>query len=119
MAPEYEAPRWYNKLAALRFMQGLIPDEMLLSNLEMMPLQQELTKLDRALPSLQRPVIALQGMKDDLVDPRSVNHLEQRIAARYLTVIRIPDVGHFIPWKKQPQVVEAIHTMAVACRANK
>lgn len=118
MAPEYEAPRWYNKVAAQRFIQWLIPDNMRRSNLEMMPLQQELTQLDRALPRLHRPVIALQGMKDELVDPRSAHHLEQRIPARDLTVIRIPDVGHFIPWKKHPQVVEAIHAMAVKCRAS-
>jgi uncharacterized protein len=118
MAPEYEAPRWYNKAAALRPIQWLIPDEMMRSNFEIMPLQQELIKLDNVLPTLHRPVIALQGSKDELVDPRTVDHLAQHIAAPYLTVIRIPDVGHFIPWQKHQQVVDAIHAMAAQCRAN-
>jgi len=117
MAPEYEAPRWYNKAATLRPLQWLIPDEMLRSNLEIMPLQQELIKLDGALPTLHRPVIALQGLKDELVDPRTANHLKQHIAAPYLTVIRIPDVGHFIPWQNHQQVVDAIHAMAGQCGA--
>ena len=118
MAPEYEALRWYNKVAAFRPLQWLIPDEMLHSNLEILSLQQELIKLDLALPSLHRPVIALQGLQDELVDPRTADHLEQHITAQYLRVIRIPDVGHFIPWQKHAQVVDAIHVMAAQCRAN-
>ena len=118
MAPEYESPRWYNTAATLKPIQWLIPDEMLRSNLEIMPLQQELIKLDAALPTLHRPIIALQGLKDELVDPRTADHLEQHVAPPYLTVIRIADVGHFIPWKKHQQVVEAIQTMAAQCQAE-
>ena len=118
MAPEYEAPRWYNQAATLRPLQWMIPAEMLRSNLEIMPLQQQLTTLDGALPTLHRPIIALQGLKDELVDPRTAEHLTQHIAPQYLTVIRIADVGHFIPWKKHQQVVEAIQTMAAQCQTE-
>jgi pimeloyl-ACP methyl ester carboxylesterase len=118
VAPEYEAPRWYNTAAQYRVVQALIPSEMARSNLEIMPLQQELKKLDRAWGSLRRPIIALQGVTDELVDPRTADHLTQHVAPQYLTVIRIPDVGHFIPWKKQPLVDQAILRMAAQCRAN-
>ncbi len=117
MAPEYEAPRWYNRAAAIYPLRWFIPDEMQRSNLEIMPLQHELITLDAAWHGLKRPMIALQGAKDELVDPRTADHLVQHVPAQYLTVIHIPDVGHFIPWKKHALVVQAIQTMAAQCRA--
>jgi len=118
MAPAYEAPRWYNRMAASWLFGWLIPDEMRRSNLEIMPLQQELIKLDHALPDLHRPMMVLQGSKDELVDPRTPDYLQQRIDPHVLSIIRIPDVGHFIPWKKHLEVIQAIHAMAQQCRGD-
>ena len=108
VAPDLEAPRWYNRVASSGLARWIIPDELLWSNNEITPLQRELRRLDAEWPRLQRPVIAIQGMRDELVDPRTVDYLEQRALKRWLRVIRVPDQGHFVLWKQPQTVIDAV-----------
>lgn len=108
VAPDLEAPRWYNRVASSWLARWIIPDELLWSNNEITPLQRELRRLDAEWPRLQRPVIAIQGMRDELVDPRTVDYLEQRVPTRWLRVIRVPDQGHFVLWKQPQTVIDAM-----------
>lgn len=108
VAPQYEAPRWYNRVAESVLAAWALPDELLWSNQEILRLQPELQRLDAEWPRLQRPLIAIQGMRDELVDPRSVAYLERRVPAPWLTVLRVPDQGHFVLWKRPDTVIDAM-----------
>ena len=114
LAPALEAPRWYNRLAASWLGRWLAPDEMQWSNDEMLPLQSELMRLDAAWPSLHRPLIAIQGERDELVDPRTADYVEQRAPAAWLRVERIADQGHFVLWQQPQRVTDAINALPCA-----
>lgn len=108
MAPELEAPRWYNLLADNWIARQVLSPAMSRSNREMMVLQTELEKLDAALPQLQRPVIAMQGDDDPLVDPRTADYLERRAPAQWLQVDRLSGKDHFFLWTEPRSVVRQI-----------
>ncbi len=108
MAPELEAPRWYNLLADNWIARQVLSPAMSRSNREMMVLQTELEKLDAALPQLQRPVIAMQGDNDPLVDPRTADYLERRAPAQWLQVDRLSGKDHFFLWTEPRSVVRQI-----------
>jgi pimeloyl-ACP methyl ester carboxylesterase len=112
MAPDLEGPRWYNRLADTAFVRRLLPEALTRSNDEMMPLQRELCRLDQAWPQLKRPIIAIQGEDDDLVDPRTVDYLERRIDPALLKVQRVPGFGHFVVWERMDLVFEGIQALA-------
>lgn len=108
MAPALERPRWYNRLADHWLARQLLSPAMQRSNQEMMVLQAELQRLDAALVQLRRPVIALQGDQDPLVDPRTADYLEQRLPARWMQVERLPGKDHFFLWTEPDTVVRQI-----------
>lgn len=111
IAPALEAPRWYNRLAQTWLAQWLAPKEMLWSNIEILALQSELKKLDAQWARLQRPLVVLQGEKDELVDPRTADYAERRIPNAWLKVQRVADQGHFILWEQPQSVVAAIQSL--------
>lgn len=111
IAPQLEAPRWYNRLAETMVARWLAPQELIWSNHEIMSLQGELNKLDGEWPRLRRPLVMVQGAKDELVDPRTADYAESRIPAAWLKVVRVPDQGHFVLWNKPELVIEAIRSL--------
>lgn len=108
MAPALEGPRWYNRLADNWIARQILSPAMSRSNLEMMVLQAELQKLDAALAGLKRPIIAMQGDQDPLVDPRTADYLERRGPAQWLQVDRLPGKDHFFLWTEPQSVVQQI-----------
>ena len=108
MAPELEAPRWYNHLADNWLARQVLSPAMSRSNREMMVLQAELQRLDAALPQLRRPIIAMQGDKDPLVDPRTADYLEQRGPKEWMQVERLAGKDHFFLWTEPESVIHQI-----------
>ncbi len=108
MAPELEAPRWYNQLADNWLARQMLSPAMSRSNREMMVLQAELQRLEAALPLLKRPMIAMQGDQDPLVDPRTADYLEQRAPKDWMRVERLPGKDHFFLWTEPESVVRQI-----------
>lgn len=107
-ASALEAPRWYNRAADTWLARVLLRPELVWSNHEMMALQPQLQQLDGQWPRLQVPLIAVQGMRDELVDPQTVDLLERSVPARWLQVVRVADQGHFVFWRSPQIVIDAI-----------
>jgi pimeloyl-ACP methyl ester carboxylesterase len=107
----YEAPRWYNLLASWAVVSWAIPPEMIQSNHEMMPLADELAKLEPLLGKLQVPLIVMQGGKDSLVAPRTADEVEKRSSKAWVTVQRLPLENHFVLWEKPQLVIDAIRSL--------
>jgi len=99
---------WYNLLADNWFARQVLSPAMSRSNREMMVLQAELHKLDAALPGLERPIVAMQGDQDPLVDPRTADYLERRGPDRWLKVDRLAGKDHFFLWTEPQSVVQQI-----------
>ena len=89
----------------------LAPDEMLWSNREILVLQQELQRLKPEWSRLRRPLVIVQGERDELVDPRTADYAEQVIPSAYRRIVRIADQGHFILWKQPETVIAAIKSL--------
>ena len=111
MAPDLEAPRWYNHLADNWLARRLLSPAMTRSNHEMMVLQSELQRLDAALPQLRRPMIAMQGDRDPLVDPRTADYLEQHGPKPWMQVERLPGKDHFFLWTEPASVLRQIERL--------
>jgi pimeloyl-ACP methyl ester carboxylesterase len=113
LSSRYEAPRWYNHLAEWTVVQWALPKEMVWSNREMMPLSAQLQELETMWSQLRVPLVLLQGGKDSLVDPRTVNEVQALAPKSHLKVLVYPDESHFLLWEKPQLVVDAIR--AVPC----
>lgn len=111
VAPELEAPRWYNHLADTWLAQWMVGREMLWSNREMMVLDQQLRVLDSAWSRLRRPLVAIQGDKDPLVDPRTADYLEARAPRQWMRVVRAPGMDHFQLWTHRASVIREIRSL--------
>jgi pimeloyl-ACP methyl ester carboxylesterase len=53
--------------------------------------------LDRPFPRLTMPVLVLWGMKDEALLPCQLDGLGDHIDD--LTIVRVPEAGHFVPWQ--------------------
>jgi len=114
LSSRYEAPRWYNLLADSALLGWAVPLQMLWSNQEMMALQGELGKLEAATSQLRIPVTVMQGAKDSLVNPKTVDEFEKHAPAAWLKIKNLPKETHFVLWEKPQIVVDAIKKMPCA-----
>jgi pimeloyl-ACP methyl ester carboxylesterase len=62
--------------------------------------------LDRPFPKLKMPVLVVWGMKDKALLPCQLDGLEDHMDD--LTVVRIPQAGHFVPWEAPDGVTKAM-----------
>lgn len=60
----------------------------------------------RAFPKVSVPTLVVWGMKDTALLPLQLDGLEALIED--LTIVRLPDVGHFAPWEAGEQVAGAL-----------
>ena len=60
----------------------------------------------RAFPKVKVPTLVVWGMKDSALLPLQLEGLEALVED--LTVVRIPDAGHFVPWEAPKPVAEAL-----------
>lgn len=59
-------------------------------------------------PTLTVPTLVIWGMKDKALLPIQLDGLDTMVAD--LTVRRVEDAGHFVPWEKPEPVIDAIRT---------
>lgn len=108
VAPDLEAPRWYNQLANTWIASWFVRKEMLWSNREMLVLRQQLELLNAHWGDLRRPMIAIQGDKDTLVDQHTADYLEAHAPRRWMRVVRATGMDHFQLWTQPESVIRQI-----------
>jgi pimeloyl-ACP methyl ester carboxylesterase len=62
--------------------------------------------LAAAFPKLHMPVLVIWGMNDEALLPCQLEGLNDHIDT--LTVVRVEDAGHFIPWERPEAVNHAM-----------
>ena len=60
----------------------------------------------RAVPKIRVPTLVVWGMKDPALLPLQLEGLEALVDD--LTVVKLPDAGHFAPWEAPDQVASAL-----------
>lgn len=114
LSSRYEKPRWYNLLADSALLRWVVPAEMIWSNQEMMSLSGELGKLETAASQLHVPITLIQGSKDSLVDPKTLDEFEKFAPTAWLKTKNLLNETHFVLWKKPAIIVDAIKDMTCA-----
>jgi pimeloyl-ACP methyl ester carboxylesterase len=66
----------------------------------------------RAFPSVKVPTLVIWGMKDTALLPLQLDGLDDLIDD--LTIVRLPDAGHFAPWEAGEQVAAALRPFLAA-----
>ena len=62
--------------------------------------------LDAPFPPVTQPTLVIWGMQDKALLPCQLDGLDKLV--RDLTLVRIEDAGHFVPWEKPEAVTRAI-----------
>ncbi|MES2987301.1 MAG: alpha/beta hydrolase [Pseudomonadota bacterium] len=62
--------------------------------------------LDGPFPPVTQPTLVIWGMKDAALLPIQLEGLEERVPD--LSIVKIEDAGHFVPWEKPEPVTKAI-----------
>ena len=71
----------------------------------------------RAFPPVQVPTLVIWGMKDPALLPLQLDGLDQLVDD--LTVVRLPNAGHFAPWEAGEDVAAAVgHFLAERAEAS-
>ena len=60
----------------------------------------------RGVPKIQVPVLVVWGMKDRALLPLQLDGLDEQCTD--LTIVRLPDTGHFAPWEAPESVAQAL-----------
>src|SRR5262249_7704726 len=60
----------------------------------------------RTFPKVKIPTLVVWGMKDPALLPLQLDGLDELVDD--LTVVRLPDAGHFAPWEAGTRVAEAL-----------
>ena len=65
----------------------------------------------RAFPKVQVPTLVIWGMKDPALLPLQLDGLDELVED--LTLVKLPDAGHFAPWEAGEQVAAALRDFLV------
>lgn len=107
LSPELMQPKWYNKVARWKPVNYIISKNLKSSNIEMMGLPASLKLNEEAIPSIQIPIVYIQGKKDVLVDHETVDYFHKHKPDGVKYVI-IDDMNHFTPWSDPYLINDAI-----------
>lgn len=110
--PELDAVRWYNRLADYVLVQFFLPEMLVRSNAEILALPQGLRELAAKLGMIKIPVVAVHGLKDELVDPGNSDFARSKLTNAVYDETLLPNFGHLIPQLRPAEVVLAIETAA-------
>jgi pimeloyl-ACP methyl ester carboxylesterase len=111
MDPDLEEIRWYNKLAEKPWFNWWLPQEMLTSNRELMPLREELIKMNDLYTRLKCKVMVIQGLKDNLVHPENEAFIRAKVKHVPVEAWLDPSDGHLIPWTHPQLIFQAINQL--------
>lgn len=107
LGPNFQAPKWYNKLGKLKLINWLLPENFKSSNTEMLSLQAELRENENDLSSLKMPITLIHGKEDILVPFATVDYLKSHLTGE-VDYVLIDSMNHFVPWSNPDLIIDAI-----------
>ncbi len=106
--PELEGTFWYQHLVKLPIVNQVIPKNLTTANQEILPLRGELEKMIPLWKQIHVPVYLIHGDRDRLVSPENAAFAERMLINAELTVQRVPNLNHYIPWTRPDLIKFAI-----------
>lgn len=91
----------------------LLPKVMRHSNRELIALEDELRLLQPKLAGIEQPVTIIHGTEDELVPYANVPFMQRTMTGtRKLDIVKIDGMNHFLQWRQQGIVMNAVLDMA-------
>jgi pimeloyl-ACP methyl ester carboxylesterase len=106
--PMLEKQEWYRLVGKAFPVRNWLPTELDVSNREILSLKSELQQMLPHWSSINVPVTIIQGEDDDLVPPDNALFAKRMLTHASVTVEMIPDMNHFIPWRRPDLIHDAI-----------
>lgn len=112
--PGLEKIHWAQPAGEWPLIRSLLPRAVRNANRELMALKDELAQLQPLLARIACRVVILHGTKDQLVPFANVAFMQAQMRSAELSVVRIDDQNHFLPWNEAGRVRRAIAQAAAA-----
>lgn len=115
--PKLGKPRWYNVVASSWLLRAVLPSHLNKANKEIMRLRRELTIVaeDISQVQLNTRLAVMQGGQDDLVSPKNPKYVDAYWRDNFaeVTLVELPEEGHFLPWRQTRFVTHLIRALQV------
>lgn len=115
--PKLGFPRWYNRAASTWLVSALLPSHLNNSNKEIMRLRRELKIMAEEISETQfdTRLAVMQGGTDKLVSPNNTRFVDQQWRKKFseVTLVELPEEGHFLPWRQTNFVARLIKALQV------
>lgn len=106
--PDLEKTKWFQIPAAVPPISWLMPDDLLVCNLEILALKDELERMMPLWKHIRQPVTVIHGDLDDLVPVGNAAFAERMLVNAPVRMMRYPEMNHFVIWTHQKLVIDAI-----------
>ena len=106
--PALEKTTWFQAIGRWKIVRWAVPEALVRADEEIQPLKAELEAMLDGWGGLRMPVTVIQGEKDGLVPAANADFAQRVLTQAPVTMRRIDDVGHLIPWNRPELIVEAV-----------
>ncbi len=107
--PDMEKDEWYRGVIASRAGRWMTPEDIWVSNEEILPLKTELQNMLDCWQFIRSEVIVIQGTKDSLVPKENADFASTVLSDSILEVRLLEGVDHFIPWTHPQEIIKALY----------
>lgn len=112
VSADLEKMKWFQYPATWWPLKLLIPTDLRVCNEEIFSLKNELLKMSGEWSKIDLKIIVLQGTKDQLVPVGNADFLQNHLPKKsLLSLQKIPNQGHFIPWERPDLILKAIEDL--------
>ena len=99
---------WFRAPLATPFLSWVLPRSFRASNEEIYQLEPQLENIMPRWKDIKCPVIFVQGMKDQLVDPGNAAFAKRVMTGTSVELVTKDDMNHFVPWSDPELIRTAI-----------
>ncbi|MFN8334014.1 MAG: alpha/beta hydrolase [Cyclobacteriaceae bacterium] len=99
---------WFRAPLATPFLSWVLPRSFRASNEEIYQLEPQLENMMPRWKDIKCPVIFVQGMKDQLVDPGNAAFAKRVMTGTTVELVTKDDMNHFVPWSDPELIRNAI-----------
>lgn len=106
--PELEKTKWFQIPANWMAFSWMVPTDLVTSNREILPLKGQLQEMLPLWAKITAPSTVIQGEQDRLVPPENADFAKKMLVNSPLTMVRIQDMNHFVPWTRPDLIEDAV-----------
>jgi pimeloyl-ACP methyl ester carboxylesterase len=111
--PEMERYEWYRTWISTKVGGWITPQDIWVSNAEIVPLKQELEEMMPLWNKVKSKSIVIQGTSDMFVPKENAEFARKMLNDTLLEVRYLEDINHFIPWTHPETIIQALLDLSV------